>query len=146
MNTQTSGCFRGNKLWLQAIAGDREWVLCHTSALECLELFPGYLNEKRIDVYAKECGRFENVNYRIVDSFDGINIASFRGVRYTTVNQTINDMLADFDNIDEQPLIEALSTYYYRHGESFSGLVIEPENQAVFNSIKDWAIEYYNEE
>ena len=52
MNTETSGSFRGNKLWLQAVVGDKDWVLCHTSALECLELFVGYLNEERIDVYA----------------------------------------------------------------------------------------------
>jgi len=145
MNTQTSGCFRGNKLWLQAVAGGREWILCHTSALECLELFVGYLNERRIDVYAKEPGEFENVNYRIVDTFDDLGIASFRDLRYTSVNQTINDMLADFDNIDEQPLVEALSTYYHSHGDSFEGLEIKPENLAVFDSVKDWAVDYYNE-
>jgi len=146
MTTATSGDYIGNKLWLQAVAGGRDWVLCHTSALECLELFVGYLNEKRIDVYAKESGEYENVNYRIVDSFDGLSIISFRDVRYTSVNQTINDMLSDFDNIDEPSLVEALATYYYTHNDSFEGLEIQPENQVVFDSIKDWAIEYYNED
>ena len=145
MITQTSGSFRGNKLWLQAVAGGKDWILCHTSALECLELFTGYLNERRIDVYAKEPDIYENINYRIVDSFDSLSINSFRDVRYTSVNQTINDMLADFDNTDEQSLVEALSTYYHSHGESFEGLEIKPENQAVFDSVRDWAIEYYNE-
>jgi hypothetical protein len=145
MDTQTSGCFRGNKLWLQSVAGGREWILCHTSALECLELFNGYMNEKRIDVYAKEPGEYQNVNYRIVDSFDGLGVASFRDVRYTSINQTINDMLADFDNIDEQSLAEALSNYYHRHGESFDGLEIRHENRVVFNSVRDWAIDFYNE-
>lgn len=145
MVTQTSGCFRSNKLWLQAVAGGREWILCHASALECLELFTGYLNENRIDVYAKESGEYENVNYRIVDSFDNISIASFRDVKYTSVNQTINDMLADFDNTDEQALVEALSTYYHTQGDSFDGLEIKPENLDAFNYVKDWAIEYYNE-
>jgi hypothetical protein len=146
MLTATSGNFRGNKLWLQAVAGNRDWILCHTSALECLELFVGYLNENQIDVYAKEPGEYENVNYRIINSFDGLSINHFRNVRYTSVNQTINDMLSDFDNIDEQSLIQALATYYYRYGNSFDGLLIEPKNQATFNSIKDWAIEYYNED
>jgi len=55
-------------------------------------------------------------------------------------------MLDDFDNIDEQALIEGLSGYYYHsHGESFEGLSIKPENMARFNSIKDWAIEYCDE-
>jgi len=67
MVTQTSGCYRGNKLWLQTVASGKDWVLCHTSALECLELFTGYLNESRIDVYAKEPSEYENVNYRIVE-------------------------------------------------------------------------------
>ena len=146
MTTATSGVFLGNKLWLQAVAGGRDWVLCHTSALECLELFVGYLNESRIDVYAKEHGEYENINYRIVDSFEGLSIVTYRDMRYTSVNQTINDMLSDFDNIDEQPLVEALATYYYTHDDSFDGLEIHPDNQAVFDSIKDWAIEYYNED
>jgi len=145
MVTLTSGCFRGNKLWLQSVTSGKDWVLCHTSALECLELFAGYMNEKQIDVYAKESGDYENINYRIVNSFDGLGITSFRGMRYTSINQTVNDMLADFDNIDEQSLVEALSTYYYRNGESFDGIEIEPENQDAFDSVSEWAIEYYNE-
>jgi len=60
-----------------------------------------------------------------------------------STSQTFNDMPADFDNIDEQPLIEGLSCYYYTHGESFDDLSIAPENMEQFNSIKDWAIEYY---
>jgi len=55
-------------------------------------------------------------------------------------------MLDDFDNIDEQSLIESLSRYYYTHGMSFDGLKIRPENINCFNSIKNWAIEYHNGE
>ena len=146
MTTATNGDFRGNKLWLQSVASGQDWVLCHTSALECLELFVGYLNESRIDVYAKEAGEYENVNYRIVDSFEGLSTINYRDVYYTSTNQTINDMLSDFDNIDEPSLVEALATYYYTHNDSFSGLDIRPENQAAFDSIKEWAIEYYNED
>jgi hypothetical protein len=53
-------------------------------------------------------------------------------------------MLEDYDNIDEQSLIEGLADYYFMHGESFDGLTIEPENSARFSEIKDWAIEYYS--
>ena len=145
MVSATRSNYLGNRSWLQAVAGGREWVLCRTSALECLELFVGYLNEKRIEVYTKEPGEYENITYRIVDSFDGLGVVRFRDMRCTSVNQTINDMLSDFDNIDEQSLVAALATYYYLHGDSFDGLLIEPKNQAVFDSIKDWAIEYYSE-
>ena len=140
------GDFYGNKSWLQAVAGGRDWVLCHTSALECLELFVGYMNEKRVDVYAKKPGEYENINYRLVDSFDDLAIVNFRDLRCTSVNQTVNDMLRDFENVDEQSLVEGLATYYYLHGDSFDGLEIEPQNQTVFDSIRDWAIEYYNED
>jgi len=53
-------------------------------------------------------------------------------------------MLADFDNIDEQALIEGLAGYYYANGESFDGLSINPENMDRFDSIKDWAMDYFN--
>jgi hypothetical protein len=61
------------------------------------------------------------------------------------VNQTVNDMLSDIDSIDEQPLVEGLSRYYYSSGMNFDGLAINPENMEQFNRVKDWAIEYYDE-
>ena len=146
MVSLTRNEFLTARAWHGAVVGGRDMILRHTSALESLQLFNGYMREKRIDVYAKQPGEYENINYRIVDSFDNLGITNYRNVRCTSVNQTINDMLGDFDNIDEQPLIEALATYYYLHNDSFNGLEIAPENQAVFNSIKDWAIEYYNED
>jgi hypothetical protein len=62
----------------------------------------------------------------------------------TSVNQTINDMLDDFDNIDEQSLAEALCNYYYDYGGSFDGLEIAPRNMNRFESIRDWAVEYHS--
>jgi len=52
-------------------------------------------------------------------------------------------MLADYDNCDEMALIEGLAEYYFAHGKSFDGLDIKPDNMERFNSIKDWAAEYY---
>lgn len=49
-------------------------------------------------------------------------------------------MLADFDNIDEQSLVEGVGSYYHKNRESFSGLEISPQNIDQFNSVKDWAI------
>lgn len=146
MVTALRGDYIGNRSWFQAVTRGKDWVLCRTSALECLGLFVGYLNERQIEVYAEEPGEYENIDYRIVESLDNLNIVSFNDVRTTSVNQTINDMLSDFDNIDEQALVEALATYYYLHNDSFDGLVIEPRNQSVFDSIKNWAIDYYNED
>ncbi|MDR2354334.1 MAG: hypothetical protein LBF22_14485 [Deltaproteobacteria bacterium] len=143
MKIKSAGNFFTMTSWLMEVGKGQDWVYCYTSALECLGLFIGYVNEAMIDVYAKEKGEFENVNYFIVDSFDHLEIETYENIRYTSLNQTINDMLADFDNIDEQSFIEALSDYYYMHDESFSGIVIEEKNQAQFDSIKDWAIDYH---
>ena len=145
MVSVTSGSFVGNRTWFSEVVGGKDVVLRNTSALECLELFVGYLNEGHIDVYAKEQGEYENINYCIVDSFDNLDIVNIWDIQCTSVNQTFNDMLRDFDNIDEQSLVEALSTYYFRNDDSFSGLEIAPENQHVFDLIKDWAIEYHSE-
>ena len=145
MITATSGDFLGNRTWFSTVVGGKDLVLRRTSALECLELFVGYLNESQIDVYAKESGEYENINYHIVDSFDNLDIVDVWDIKCTSINQTINDMLSDFDNIDEQSLVEGLATYYYLHGDSFDGLEIDSQNQAVFDSIKEWAIEYHSE-
>lgn len=145
MTTLTRNEFLTARAWHRAVVGGKNMILRHTSALEHLQLFNGYMCEKLIDVYARQPGPFENINYHLVDSFDGIDAVPFGNVLCTSASQTFNDMLSDFDNIDEQSLIEGLAGYYYSHGESFDGLDINPENMERFNSIKDWAIEYYNE-
>ena len=100
----------------------------------------------KIQVYAQNEGQFDHIEYHIVNSFDDIEYLNFDGVLCTTVNQTINDMLSDYDNIDELAFLEALSNYYFANNESFDNLKIKPENRDVFNQVKQMAIEYYCEE
>jgi len=145
MISSTRNDFLTVRDWHNAVIGDKDMILRRTSALEYLELFNGYMKEKTIDVYARRRGEYENINYHIVDSFNGIDYVNFGDVLCTSANQTFNDMFSDFDNIDEQSLVEGLSGYYYRNNMSFDGLSIKPENMDVFNRIKDWAIEYYDE-
>ena len=144
MITQTSNEFLTVRAWHRAVVGDSDMILRCTSALEHLQLFNGYMHEKYIDVYSKQRGEYENINYHVVDSFDGIDYVLIGNVLCTSVDQTINDMLAD-DSRDELALVEGLSGYYFSNGESFDGLNINFQNMNRFNAIKDWAIEYYNE-
>ena len=144
MTTATSNEFLTNRAWHRAVVGGENVVLRHRSALEHLELFFGYMREKTIDVYARQPGPYENINYHVVDTFNDIDVVRFGDVLCTSASQTFNDMLADFDNADEQALIEGLAGYYYANGESFDGLAIKPENIERFHSIRDWAVEYYN--
>jgi hypothetical protein len=127
------------------VVGGSGMILRRTSALEHLQLFGGYMHGRHIDVYSTSHGEFENVNYCVVDTFDGIDYVRIGDVLCTSVNQTVNDMLSDIDSIDEQPLVEGLSRYYYSSGMNFDGLAINPENMEQFNRVKDWAIEYYDE-
>ena len=146
MVSSVSDEFLTNRAWHRAVVGGKDMILRRTSALEFLELFGGYMRKKKIDVYARQRGEYENINYYIVDNFDSIDYINFGNVLCSSVNQAFNDMLNDFDNIDEQSLVEGLSRYYYTHNNSFDGLYIKPENMKCFNSVKDWAIEYYDEE
>lgn len=142
----TSTRYLSNVDWLQDVVQGKDLILCGVSALEYLELFSGYVNESKIQVYTKSNGQFDNIEYHIVDSFDNIDYINFDGVLCTTVNQTINDMLANYDNIDELAFLEALSNYYFANDESFDNLKIKPENLNIFNQVKQIAIEYYCED
>jgi hypothetical protein len=145
MMSSTRNDFLTARAWHESVVGGKELILRRTSALEYLQLFNGYMREKKIDVYARRPGEYENINYNVVDTFDGIDFVRFGNVLCTSVNQTFNEMFGDYDNIDELSLIEGLSGYYFSNGESFDGLFIAPENMERFNSIKDWAVEYYDE-
>lgn len=146
MMSITSTRYLSDVDWLQDVVQGKDLILCGVSALEYLELFSGYVNESKIQVYAKSNGQFDNIEYHIVDSFDNIDYINFDGVLCTTVNQTINDMLANYDNIDELAFLEALSNYYFANDESFDNLKIKPENLNIFNQVKQIAIEYYCED
>jgi len=132
--------------WHRAVVGGKNLILRNTSALEHLQLFIGYVNEKEIEVYAlqKEDDGYDNINYHIVNGFDKIDYIRIQNVFCTTPNQTFNDMLSDIDS-DEQALMEGLSNYYFSNGKSFNGLNFEQSNLARFLDIRQDAIEYYLE-
>ena len=144
MRVDARSNYTSNREWFHSVLGSKDVVLCHTSALECLGQFPGYVNENQIDVYTIKREPYENVNQYIVDSFDDIEIENVAGLRCTSLNQTINDMLRDYDIIDEQSLVQALAGFYYRNGRSFDGLQIAPQYTDRFNAIRDWAVEFYD--
>ncbi|MCL2079636.1 MAG: hypothetical protein FWH17_07330 [Oscillospiraceae bacterium] len=143
MRVDTRSNYTSNREWFRSALGGKDVVLCHTSALECLGQFPGYVNENQIDIYTTIRQPYENVNQYIVDSYDELDIVRVGDLRCTSLNQTVNDMLRDYDMIDEQSLVQALARFYYRNGRSFDRLQIAPQYTERFNSIRDWAIEFY---
>jgi hypothetical protein len=144
MRVNTRSGYTSNHEWFNSVLRGKDVVLCHTSALECLGQFPGYVNETQIDIYAKVREPYENINCYVVDGFDGMDIVNIAGLRCTSLNQTVNDMLRDYDVIDEQSLAQALADYYFSNGESFDGLQIAPQYADRFNELKGWAREFYD--
>jgi len=134
-----------NRGWHRKVIGNENVILCHRSALEHLQFFVGYLYRPNVEVYALKEGGNENIDYRLVDSFDDIDFIEIGGLRCTTASQTFNDMMDDFDNVDGQAFIEGLAGYYFQNGDSFNGLIVKPENMELFDSRKDWAAEFYDE-
>ena len=113
MMSVTNTKYISNVEWLQSIVQGQNLILCDVSALEYLELFNGYMDESKIQVYAKSKGEFDNIEYNIVETFNNIEYFNSNGVLCTTINQTINDMLSNYDQIDELAFLEALSNIYF---------------------------------
>ncbi len=128
--------------WFQSVINE-DIILCKTSALECLQRFVGYRRENEIYAYSTHKGIYDNINYSIIDNYDTIKYITIGNIRCTTFEQTINDMLSDFDNTDELALAEALSDYYYEHNNSFAELNIIAKNQKTFEKMVEYAINYY---
>ena len=56
MTSATNNEFLTNGDWNRPIVGGKDLILRCKSALEHLELFVGYMNEKMIEVYARQLG------------------------------------------------------------------------------------------
>lgn len=143
MQSNVSGDYISNRAWLRDVVSDSNLILRGVSALEYLEYFVGYSGEFEIDVYAKTKGVYSNINYRIVEAFDNIDYITHGKVLCTSFSQAVNDLLEE-KNSDEQALSEALSNYYFSHDKSFDGLFIKEYNLKRFNSLKEFAINYYS--
>lgn len=67
----------------------------------------------------------------------------YHGLKCTTVNQTILDLLEQ--DGDEQIITESLANYYEEHGATFDGLDISEHLRDKFQKYKQWAVTYYEE-
>jgi hypothetical protein len=145
MISPISDDYMSNRDWFCAYveAEDQPVILCHTSAMECLQYFPGYGHEKEIDVFATRKGKFENVHYHIIDDLSRKETVQFGNVTCATLTQTVNDMLDEYDTMDEQALIEGLAKYYCQRGRDFGNITVSPEHRERFEIIKEWASEHF---
>lgn len=137
--------FVGATNWLRAVQDciGEEIIFALDEALMCQGNFGGRSDEYLIWVYGDQA----------VDRFNGIvvlgnwvspcNIQEKKGLRFTDLNRTLADALANESILDMQGITEAISRYYYRNGESFDGISVVPEYQERFEQLARDAINYY---
>lgn len=139
--------YLGALAWLSAVRAyiGEDTVFALDEALMCQGLFAGRSDEYLVWVYGDDSlSRFNGVvvlGNRINDR----NVRERNGLKYTDLNRTVSDALANEDILDMQGITEGLSKYYYRNGESLEGIIVAPEHQEKFEQLIQAASEYYTE-
>ena len=116
--------------YFEKFLANTDYVLCNVSAAEFIGLC-NWTTAPEVYVYTKQ----ECVQNHIEILSDGY-------LWYTTVNQTINDLLKD-NTIDEQVILESLAELYFKN--NYADLKIQPENQKAFDEFRPYAESYYTQ-
>ena len=136
----------GSLSWLKAVRDciGEDVVFALDQALMCQGSFGGRNNEYIVWVYGDES----------LDRFNGVAVLGRKvspfcvlekdGLRFTNLNRTISDALANESILDMQGITEAVSRYYFSNGESFEGLSVTPEHQEAFERLAEDARSYYD--
>jgi len=136
----------GSLSWLKAVRDciGEDVVFALDQALMCQGNFGGRNDEYIVWVYGDES----------LDRFNGVAVLGRKvspfcvleknGLRFTNLNRTISDALANESILDMQGITEAVSRYYFSNGESFEGLSVTPEYQEAFERLAQDAMSYYD--
>ncbi len=136
----------GSLSWLKAVRDciGEDVVFALDQALMCQGLFGGSNNEYIVWVYGGES----------LDRFNGVAVLGRKvspfcvleknGLKFTDLDRTISDALANESILDMQGITEAVSHYYFSKGESFEGLSVTPEYQDAFERLAQDAKSYYD--
>lgn len=136
----------GSIAWLEAVRDciGEQFVFALDEALMCQGSFGGRSSEFLVWGYGDDSvSRFNGV-VLLGSRVSRCSIREKNGLRYTDLNRTIADALANESILDMQGITEALSRYYYLSGESFEGISVVPEYQERFEKLAEEAIDYYN--
>ena len=138
--------FVGALSWLKAVREriGENVVFALDEALMCQGSFSGRSDEYIVWVYGDE--KVSDFNGVVVlgDKVSQYCIKEKSGLRFTDLNRTLSDALANESILDMQGITEAISRYYYSNNESFSGLSVAPEYQERFERLANEARDYYN--
>ena len=138
--------YSGSLSWLRAVRDclGEDVVFALDQALMCQGNFGGRNDEYIVWVYGDES----------LDRFNGVAVLGRKvspfcvleknGLKFTDLNRTISDALANESILDMQGITEAVSRYYFANGESFEGLSVTPEYQEAFERLAQDA-RFYND-
>ena len=139
--------FVGAISWLKAVR-DRigeDVVFALDEALMCQGSFGGRSDEYIVWVYgADSVTRFNGVVV-LGNKISPYNVKEKNGLRFTDLNRTLSDALANESILDMQGITEAVSRYYFSNNESFDGLSVAPVFQERFERLALDAINHYND-
>lgn len=129
--------------WLRAIREclGGSFVFALDEALMCQGSFGGRSDEFIIWGYGDDSVSYFNGVVLLGNQVSLYDVKEKNGLRYTDFNRTVADALANEAILDMQGITEALSRYYYTHGDSFDGIFVVPEYCDQFSKLADEAID-----
>lgn len=139
--------FVGAASWLRAVRDSigQPIVFALDEALMCQGSFGGRSDEYLVWVYgADSVTRFNGVAV-LGNQVSPLDVQKKNGLAFTSFNRTLSDALANESILDMQGITEAVSRYYYTHGDSFEGIFVPPEYQRQFERLAQDAVEYYED-
>ena len=138
--------FIGSLSWLRAVRDclGEEIVFALDEALMCQGNFGGRNDEYIVWLYGDESLRRFNGVVILGKSVSPFSVIEKNGLKFTDLNRTISDALANESILDMQGITEAVSRYYFSNGESFKGLHVSPKYQEAFERLAHEAKEYYD--
>lgn len=122
--------------------GNLDCVLAYETAADYLGICDLCSDRPSFTVYSKEELGVDNIECTLVDSFDNIDTIELNGLRCTSINQTIIDLLRD--DRDADVIQQAMSYYYESHNQSWDGLEIPNEVKPIFDDYEYDAIHFYD--
>lgn len=129
--------------YLRNLLSKIDCVLAMETSADYLGLSNGGYR-KYAQIYVTKKYNIKDTKQIIIPSFSDIEYIEMRGLKVTTINQTIVDMLSN-NNCDEQILVESLANYLDDY-KNFDGLKIPSELENYFEKLKYQAEIFYTED
>lgn len=138
--------FVGAMSWLKAVHNHvgGQIVFALDEALMCQGSFLGRNDEYIVWAYGDDSLSSFNGTVLLGNRISPYCVKERNGLMFTDFNRTLCDSLDNENILDMQGITEALSNYYFEHGDSFDGLVVPPGLSDRFESLANDAIDYYS--